>query len=155
MKKKVCLLVSILGFFLLIQDCSPVFAACGRLGDACAPASPCCIGLTCKGGICASVFGKVEHPYGLYGATGLGAFLNNIVSGVTITAGILLFLYLIFGGFKYMTAGGDEKAVQTAQKIMTNAVIGLIIIAGAWFIVKIVETILGIKILEEPVFTGP
>ncbi len=42
--------------------------------------------------------------------------------------GILVVLLMLYGGFTWMTAGGDEKKIETAKKIITNAVIGLIII---------------------------
>ena len=88
--------------------------------------------------------GNIENPTGYEStATALGDFLTNIASAVAIGGGILLFLYLVYGGFRYLTAGGDEKAVDTAKRIMTNAVIGLVIIVTAFFITEILGTVLG------------
>jgi len=67
---------------------------------------------------------------------------------VAVAAGILLFAYLLFGGFKYITAGGDEKAVDSAKRMLTNAVVGMIIIAFAYFIVGIIGKVLGIEIFK-------
>ena len=108
------------------------------------------------------LFGKIENPYaGTYGETagwggtyGLGKFINNLIRGILVGGGLLLFLYLIFGGFRYLTAGGDEKAIDAAKKILTNAAVGLVIVVGAWFIAKILETVLGVNILS-PEFVGP
>ncbi len=41
---------------------------------------------------------------------------------------LLLFLYIIYGGFLYVSALGDDKAGESAKKIFRNGVIGLIII---------------------------
>ncbi len=106
------------------------------------------------------LFGEIAIPYkGTYAPagveyTGFGNFINNAVNGIMVGGGLLLFFYLIYGGFRYVTAGGDEKAVDGAKQTMTNAVIGLMVIAGAWFITKIAETMLGIHILT-PIFQGP
>lgn len=87
--------------------------------------------------------------------TSLGALLNNVINAIAMGAGLLLFVYLIFGGFKYMIAGGDEKAVNEAKKILTNATIGLIIVVCAYFIVAIVGTILGFSDIFKLEFAGP
>lgn len=89
------------------------------------------------------------------GTGSLGALLNNVINAITVGAGVLLFLYLVYGGFKYMSAGGDEKAVDAAKKILTNAVIGLVIVVCAYFIVAIVGTILGFSDIFELEFVGP
>lgn len=77
----------------------------------------------------------------------IGAVLTTLLPNLLIVAGLLTFLYLIFGGFKYLTAGGDEKAVTAAKSMLTNAVVGLIIIFCAWWIIHIIEIIFGISIL--------
>ena len=100
--------------------------------------------------------GTIKNPTG-YGdtATALGNLLTNAVAAVVLGGGVLLFLYLVYGGFRYLTAGGDEKAVQSAQKIMTNAIIGLLIIATAYFITDILGTILGFGNIFNLVFPSP
>ena len=100
--------------------------------------------------------GPIENPteYGNE-ANALGELLTNVASTVALGGGILLFLYLVYGGFCYLTAGGDEKAVDTAKKIMTNAVIGLIIIVTAFFIAEILGTVLGFGNIFELVFPSP
>jgi hypothetical protein len=101
------------------------------------------------------LFGIIKPPPGIevtggYGTSGTGMrnFLDNVVAAILSTAGLLMFFYLLFGGFKYITAGGDDKAVQEAKKIITNALVGLVIVATAWFMAKILGTVLGIDILN-------
>lgn len=162
MNKKLSALLLTVCFLLLSGGSG--FAACREEGDYCDPTlNDCCSGLVCQDDpdpnltayTCYIPFGKVDQPYGTgYGSEGFVSFLNNVVAAVMTGAGLLLFVYLILGGIKYMTAGGDEKAVASAKRILTNAMIGLIIIAGAYFIATILEKVLGISILT-PVFKGP
>lgn len=74
----------------------------------------------------------------------IGALLPVVISGT----GLLVFAYLIFGGVKYITASGDSKQTQEAMKTITNAVVGLAIVFVAFWIVRILETVLGINITK-------
>lgn len=82
-----------------------------------------------------------------------GGSIGNIVSELLKYlfpfAGLLLLLYLLFGGFSLMTSGGDPKAVQSAKGKITNALIGFIIVFAAYWIVQIIGTILGIEAITE------
>jgi hypothetical protein len=64
----------------------------------------------------------------------IGTLINSVLSIV----GVLLLVYLIWGGFTWMTAGGDSKKVDQAQSIIKNAVIGLVIIVLSYFIADFV-----------------
>jgi len=48
--------------------------------------------------------------------------------------GILLLVYIIYAGFLWMTAGGDEGKVKKATDMIRNAIIGLLIIVAAFAI---------------------
>lgn len=76
----------------------------------------------------------------------LGGLISVLLPAIVWLAGFATFLYLLMGGFKYLTAGGDEKAVAEATKMMTSAVIGLVIVFGAWWGIRIIETVLGLCI---------
>lgn len=52
--------------------------------------------------------------------------------------GIIAVVIVLLGGFKWMTAGGNEDQIETAKKLITNGVIGLIIILMSWSISKFV-----------------
>ncbi len=64
--------------------------------------------------------------------------LPQIVGGIiNVFLGILGIVFLvlaIYAGYKWMTAQGEEKAVTDAKTTLTNSIIGLIIIAGAYAI---------------------
>lgn len=78
----------------------------------------------------------------------LGGLISTFLPAVVTVAGMAAFVLLLVGGFRYMTAGGDDKAVADAAKIITNAVIGLVIVFAAWFAINIIETVLGLNITK-------
>jgi hypothetical protein len=61
---------------------------------------------------------------------------------------LVFFFILILGGLKWITSGGDEKAVGAARAQITNALIGLAIIFAAWAIINLIGTIFGVNILK-------
>ena len=74
--------------------------------------------------------------------------ISTVVGFLTIVAGISFILYFIIAGFSWITAGGDPEKVKKAQANITNALIGLIIVAIAYTVTAIVGSLLGFDILN-------
>ncbi len=53
----------------------------------------------------------------------------NVALGFLAFVAVILILY---GGFLWMTAAGNEDRVEQAKKLLTAAIIGLVIILAAW-----------------------
>ncbi len=66
-----------------------------------------------------------------------------IVDYMFIIAAFLAVAYLMYGGIKWITSRGDKMAVESARKHIVAAVIGLIIVAGSFFALNVVFTLLG------------
>jgi hypothetical protein len=66
------------------------------------------------------------------GTTDLYTIVGRVVNVVLGFLGIVLLFYFIYGGFRWMTAGGDEKQVDEAKRMIRNAVIGLVIIMASY-----------------------
>lgn len=64
----------------------------------------------------------------------LVAFTNLMVTFV----GPIMMLGIVIGGFLYITSQGDEEKTGLAKKIITNSIIGIVIIYGAFAIVSTV-----------------
>jgi hypothetical protein len=60
--------------------------------------------------------------------------IGNIINIALGFIGILLLVYILWAGFLWMTAGGDEGKVKTATAMIKNAIIGLLIIVAAFAI---------------------
>lgn len=67
---------------------------------------------------------------------------NGIINTITLIAGILAVIYLIWMGIQYITAGGDAEKAGVAKQGIINAVIGIIIIVLAYGIAKYVANVI-------------
>jgi len=71
------------------------------------------------------------------------AFLVGSIIRYTLgILGIIFVILIIYGGFLWMMAGGNEESVGKAKKFITNATIGLIIVilsyAISLFIINVI-----------------
>lgn len=95
-----------------------------------------------------SVAGPGQQLSGGSGNTlDLGGFiwhiaLNIIEIGLFIV-GYIAFFFIMFGGFQFLTGGGNPAQIEKARKTILNAVIGLAISIGAVAIVNLIFGILG------------
>lgn len=64
--------------------------------------------------------------------------ITQIINIVSVIVGIVAVLMIIYGGFKYITSGGDSGNITTAKNTILYAIIGLVIVALAQFIVRFV-----------------
>lgn len=69
---------------------------------------------------------------------GLNNLITKIVNYFSLIVGIIAVIMIIVGGFKYITSGGESSAVSGAKNTIIFALIGLIIVALAQFIVRFV-----------------
>ena len=80
------------------------------------------------------------------GAAGVYPILSDILKYVYVFGGLLLLFYIIYGGFHMILASGDEKGLIEAKGKITNALIGFIILFVAYWLVQILEIILGVTL---------
>lgn len=83
--------------------------------------------------------GGTEADYGNY-------FLQLIAGGLLYLAAPTAVLFIAVSGLRYVTSHGDENAMEGAKKTLTWAVIGLVVVIGAWAIVRIIIDTLVSKI---------
>lgn len=67
---------------------------------------------------------------------GIKDLVGIIVGWVVYAAGALAFIYLVYGGILYITAGGDAEKATKGRTAIINAVIGLIITLLAFVIIR-------------------
>ena len=70
--------------------------------------------------------------------------VNKILGVVMPIAAILFVMMFVYAGFSYIMSTGDPGKVKLAQAMMTNSVIGLVIISMAFVMLAIVNKGLGI-----------
>lgn len=74
-----------------------------------------------------------------------------IVNLMFALATFLAIAYLMYGGIKWITSRGDKVAVESARKHIVAAIIGLVVVAGTFFILQFVFTVLG---ADNPLKSG-
>ena len=78
----------------------------------------------------------------------IGDIVSRALTYVFPIAGILVFIYLLYGGLNLMLATGNEEGIKEGKAKITNALIGFLIIFVAYWIVQILEIILGVNLLS-------
>jgi len=61
--------------------------------------------------------------------------VNNVVAWLIGVLSIIIVLVIVYAGLKLVTSGGNPAAKQSAKSVMTNAIIGYIIVLGAWLFI--------------------
>lgn len=69
---------------------------------------------------------------------GLAGIAKKIVNLLSVIVGIVAVIMIIVGGFRYITSGGESSNVSGAKNTLIYAIVGLIIVALAQFIVHFV-----------------
>lgn len=78
----------------------------------------------------------------------LETVFQSVITWIAIIGGFLAFIALIIGGFKYIVARGDPKAISGAQSTITWAIIGLALIIIAWLILVFIDEFTGVSVTE-------
>lgn len=85
----------------------------------------------------AADFGLNEVGTGLDGTLSNSdprAIIGRIINVALGFLGVIAVAIILFGGFKWMTAGGNEEKTGEARKLLAAGVVGLVIILASWAI---------------------
>lgn len=85
----------------------------------------------------------IEEPLGLP-STDIRLIIARVIRAALAFMGIVVLVIILYAGFLWMTAGGNEEQIERAKKTLRNAVIGLLIILSAYAIVAFVMRMLGV-----------
>ena len=81
-----------------------------------------------------------------FGFTCIQHFIFRIVDIGIILAGLLLLIYLVWGGTEWLTSGGDKNKIENARNKLTNALIGVAIIAAAYAFWRLALVFFGVDL---------
>lgn len=68
----------------------------------------------------------------------IGPVVSSIVTIMLIAAALIALFFLIWGGIRWITSGGDKAKVDTARQTIIASIIGLIIALLAYFVITLV-----------------
>jgi cytochrome bd-type quinol oxidase subunit 2 len=121
-KVRLIIAATILAFGLALIPALPA-AAQGGAGDA---KKDVCAGIVAGGGACNNNGGQVNK---------LVKLIVNVISAI---AGIAAVIMIIISGMKFITSSGDTSKVASAKNTIVYAIIGLVIVVFAQFIIRFV-----------------
>lgn len=90
-------------------------------------------------------------PGGTNPSGGASQFAQSIAvlwRTIIIIGGLAFLLYFLWGGIDWIFAGGDQGKVEEARKKITQALIGLAILAGSFVIVEFIAQAIGMDLLK-------
>lgn len=100
-----------------------------------------------------SLIGGGANPDYKTGGTALGTLVSNLVGALFIAGFLLTFVYLLTGGIGWATSGGDKTKLEKARDQITNAIIGLIIVASAYALTTVLAQFFGFELKALPIPT--
>lgn len=73
-----------------------------------------------------------------------GTLFSSLILIAFIAASLIALAFLVYGGIRWITSGGDKAGVESARNIIVAALVGLVITFLAYFIINIVFDIFGL-----------
>jgi hypothetical protein len=104
------------------------FASAANLGDA-FKASP-SDGTTCSDGGLGCAAAAAHFNTGEKGT--LESVIGFLMTVLLSLVGIVFMTFLFFGGFIWITAGGNETKIDRSKSILKQGIVGLLIVFGAY-----------------------
>ncbi len=130
------LAIGMMGFFVFVspthaQNYAPIQGAWDQLGHA--------------AGARGAGYGEAVDPR---------LIVANIVKLALGLVATIIFVLMIFAGYKWMTAGGNEDQIADAKRMIFNSTIGLIIILAAYGITILITNLALGRTLSSGAQTG-
>lgn len=72
------------------------------------------------------------------GAGNFGAILGPLITLIFVIAILISLGFLIFGGIRWITSGGDKGGVEGARNIIVAALVGLVIVFLSYFVLNLI-----------------
>ena len=95
----------------------------------------------CQGNAASSpacVQAKAQDKNNTNPIAGPNGIINTAANIIALVAGIGAVIMIVLGGFAYVTSGGNAESAKKARQRILAAVIGLLVVALAWAIVRFV-----------------
>jgi len=70
-------------------------------------------------------------------------FIAVVIMILLLIAGALAVLFVIIGGYQYLTSAGNEEQAEKGKKTLINSIIGIVLIILSWVIVNVIAGTIG------------
>ncbi len=78
---------------------------------------------------------------------GFGVLFGSLMRAAMVIAAILVLVFLIWGAIEWITSAGDKGKVESARNKISNAVVGMVILAAVTAIFLVIQGWLGLNVL--------
>lgn len=88
---------------------------------------------------------------GVGGRTDVGILellLTGIIRVLIIGAAVFFVFFFIIGALRWIMSGGDPKSIESARNQIVHALIGLVIIFSLFAVLRLLDVLFGINILQ-------
>jgi len=82
-------------------------------------------------------------------AGNFGGVVGSVIELIFVVAVVAALFWLIYGGFRWLISSGDKAQVAAAREHIVAAIIGLVIIFLAYFIMNIILGFFGVGSLSN------
>lgn len=81
----------------------------------------------------------------------------NVIQILLMFLGVIAILFIFYAALRFILSRGDPKAIQNAQKTLTYAVLGTILIVLAYAIISIFTSSFGLPLILQNfgIYQGP
>ncbi len=80
------------------------------------------------------------------GLTEIESVFSNLISVIVGLGFIIMLVFIVMAGFKYLTSGGEPKALQAAHHALVWALLGVVFMAVAWLVLQLISNFTGINV---------
>ena len=79
---------------------------------------------------------------------GIGTLIQSVITILFIVAVVLALGFLIYGGIKWVVSGGDKAKVEAARGTIVAALVGLVLVFLAYFVLNLVGNFFGLDLFN-------
>ncbi|MBI4253171.1 hypothetical protein HY623_03285 [Candidatus Uhrbacteria bacterium] len=69
-----------------------------------------------------------------YASTDIAAVIGNVVLTLLTILGVVFIVLIVFAGFRWMLAQGEEQKITEARNLIIHSIIGLLVVLAAYAI---------------------
>ncbi len=78
----------------------------------------------------------------------LAGLIPMLIGLAFVIAAVVFFFIFLVGGIRWITSSGDKVQIEAARNTIMNALIGLVIVLSLFAILKLIETLFGVNLLQ-------
>jgi hypothetical protein len=74
--------------------------------------------------------------------------MQRLINWALIFAGTVALILIIYSGIRFITSNGDPKSVDASKKVLTYAIVGLVLVFSSFFIINLIAYATGVDCIN-------